>query len=93
MEKPEHTPDEIAKWMLDKIESENFVYQETVVYDISSRFGEEFTYLNDAGNLAIRRDVLKALRKISEDSVVWERGERMWRRRAYYDDVGKRQQD
>ncbi len=93
MEKPEHTADKIAKWMLNKIESENVVYQETVVYDISSTFGEEFTYINDAGNLAIRGDVLKAFRKISEDCVVWERGERMWRRRASYDEPGKRQQD
>lgn len=91
MPKPDMTPAEIAAWMLAKVNSDHFVYQETVVYEIPSEFGEEFTYLNDAGNLAIRKDVLKAFRAISEKSVVWERGERMWRKREAHDELGRRQ--
>jgi hypothetical protein len=68
-----------------------FLYQETVVFDIASKFGEEFTYINDSGNMAIRRDVLAAFRKVSGDGVIWERGERMWRKRESYDEPGRQQ--
>jgi hypothetical protein len=46
------------------------MYQETVVYEILDRFGEEFVYDNENGNLAIARPVLKEFRKLTEDSVV-----------------------
>ena len=62
-----------------------------IPYEIARRFGEEFTYHNENGNLAIDRRVLKAFRKLTGDSVVWERGERLWRRREGYDQVGRQQ--
>lgn len=85
------TPENVAKWMLGEIEREDFLYQETAVYDISEKFGEEFTYENDNGNLAIDKAVLTAFRKISEKVVVWERGERMWRKRESCDEPSRQQ--
>jgi hypothetical protein len=85
------TPDAVARWMLAQVEAEGSLYQEEAVSDIEKLFGEVFTYENDNGNLAISRAVLKAFRKISEDDVVWEQGERMWRKRESYDEPGRQQ--
>lgn len=85
------TPLEVAEWMRDKVLSENYMYQETVVYKISDKFGEQHVYQNDNGNLAISRKVLAEFRKLTKDTVVWERGERCWRKREKYNDPNKRQ--
>jgi hypothetical protein len=84
------TPDTVARWMLDQVEAEETLYQEEAVADIESLFGNAFIYENDNGNPAISRAVLKAFRRIS-DEVVWERGERMWRKRESYDDPSRQQ--
>jgi hypothetical protein len=85
------TPSEIADWMLIEVQRDGVIHQDAVASEIERMFGEEFTPINENGNLSIRKDVLAAFRKISEDSVVWERGERFWRIRAPYDEPGRRQ--
>jgi hypothetical protein len=88
---PKVTPKEVAEWMLEELKRVNFLYQDTVVYQISEKFGEEYTYTNQNGNLAIDRVVLKEFRKLTGDTVIWERGERLWRFREDYDEEGRRQ--
>jgi hypothetical protein len=85
------TPKKVAEWMLSELERVKFLHQETVVYAIASNFGKEFTYINQNGNLAIRKDVLDAFKKITGDDVIWESGERMWRKRQSYDRPGRQQ--
>ncbi len=85
------TPDQVAEWMLSELQRVKCLYQETAVYDITSKFGEEFTYCNDSGNPAIAKKVLAAFKKLTGDSVIWERGERMWRFREKYDEPGRQQ--
>ena len=82
---------DVAQWMLRQLEEEKFLYQEMVVHQIFSEFGEEFAYLNSNGNLAIDKQVLAAFRKLTGDDVIWERGERMWRKREDYDEPGRQQ--
>lgn len=84
---------EIAQWMFDELKRQQCLYQQEVVYDIESKFGQEFTYTNENGNLAINRNVLKAFRKITSNTVVWERSERMWRMRQSYDLLDRRSVD
>ncbi len=79
----------VASWMKGQLEKHQTLYQDVAVHEIQSRFGPEFTYLNDAGNPAIDRKVLAAFRSLTEGSVVWERGERCWRRRESYDPEGR----
>jgi hypothetical protein len=86
------TPEDVARWMLEELKREKYLYQETVVYDIESKFGEKFTYVNENGNLSIDRRVLREFRKLTEDIVVWERRERLWRFRENYDESGRRQE-
>jgi len=83
----------IAVWMLAEIDREDIVYQDTLVYEIERRFGPSFTYVNDNGNSAIRRDVLTAFRNISETTVVWNRRDRAWRKREPRDEPGRQQLD
>lgn len=86
------TERDVAEWMLAQLRHGQWLYQETVVGDIESRFGEEFTYINDNGNPAISREVLKAFRSISAKEVVWERSERAWRLRTKHDAPSRQQE-
>ena len=87
------TPATVARWMLDELKREKILYQEVVVDEIATKFGEEFTYDNENGNLAIDKRVLKEFRKLTEGTVVWERSERLWRFRESADEPNKRQVD
>lgn len=80
---------DVAEWMVKRLNEDELLYQEVVVYEIQDQFGEDFVYENENGNLAISRKVLSEFRKRTEKDVVWERGERLWRRRADYDPEGR----
>jgi hypothetical protein len=82
---------EIAHWMLDELTRDGELYQEIAVSQIALKFGYEFTYDNENGNLAIRRDVLAAFRILTENSVVWDRENRLWRKRDSTDDLDRQQ--
>lgn len=82
--------DDVAQWMLTALNAQGgYLAQEDAAYEIQRRFGEQFTYYNENGNPAIRRDVLAAFRKMTEKSVVWMRSERAWRRRETGDPAGR----
>ena len=85
------TPGEVARWMFEQLKQVRYLYQEVVVYQIIERFGEQFTYINENGNPAINREVLTAFRKLTERTVVWERGDRVWRFREDDDEPGRQQ--
>jgi len=87
------TVNEVARWMVEQMEGDQYMYQEVVVYEIASRFGDQFTYDNDNGNLAIGKDVLKEFRRLTKDTVVWLRGERAWRKREKGDKASRQQDD
>ncbi len=81
---------DVALWMLEKLKRERTLYQETAVGEIAHIFGEKFVYDNRQGNPAIDKDVLTEFRKLTEDTVVWERGERAWRFRDDTDPLSRR---
>ena len=66
---------------MEQLRQRPILYQETAARQIASAFGAEFTYKNKNGNRAISKAVLTQFRKISGDDIIWERGQRMWRRR------------
>jgi hypothetical protein len=78
--------------MLDKMADSHWLYQETVVIAIRRDCGPEFVYTNESGNPAIDRSVLREFRKLTEQTLIWERGEKAWRRRKD-SDKPTRQQD
>ena len=77
--------------MLEELSKVQYLYQQDAVYAIESKFGPAFIYINDAGNPAIDRKVLAAFKKLTGESVIWERGERLWRKREQYDEPGRLQ--
>jgi len=84
---------DVAEYMLKHLQEAQHLYQEVIVYKIRNDFGDEFVYTNENCNLAIDRKVLKEFRKLTEGTVVWERGERMWRKRKSHDPPNRRQVD
>ncbi len=48
-------------------------------YIVQEKFGEEFVYENENGNLAISKKVLNEFKKLKEDNgIEWDRSERCW---------------
>lgn len=86
------TFNEVAEYMLNRLRELKYLYQDVIVYDIASRFGDEFVYYNKNGNPAISQAVLREFRKLTKNTVVWERGERFWRERGPYDSPGRQQE-
>lgn len=82
---------DVAKWMLEKIEKDRELYQADTVFEIEKRFGGQYVYENENGNMAIDRTVLKEFRKLTGKTIVWERGERYWRFRQKGDELGRQQ--
>jgi hypothetical protein len=75
--------------MENRLNQDGFLYQEDAVYEIEQKFGSAHVYENENGNPAISRKVLNEFRKRTQKNVVWERGERMWRRRESGDAPGR----
>ena len=89
---PTITPTDVAGWMLGQLEAGDWLTQEYAVAEISRRFGEEFVYLNDNGNPAIDKRILRAFRKLTEDTVIWDRWEFAWRKRTTSDGPTRKQE-
>ncbi len=73
------TPKAIAEWMLEELKQETILCHEVVAHEISLLFGEEFTYTNTNGDLAIDERVLDEFRNLTANKVVSVGGERVWR--------------
>ncbi|KHS90771.1 DUF6953 family protein [Pectobacterium brasiliense] len=85
------TIDDVAEWMKSELDKSNRLYQETTVYKIKQLFGEVFVYTNANGNFSIDKKVLNKFKKLTGDYVIWERGEKAWRKRTSYDKPGRQQ--
>ncbi|WFU52000.1 DUF6953 family protein [Sinorhizobium terangae] len=46
-----------AEWMLEQVRENGMLEQEFAVYAIHRQFGDQFTYINENGNLAIAKPV------------------------------------
>jgi uncharacterized protein DUF6953 len=62
--------------MHDEVNSRGRLYQEHAAVHIGVMFGDEFLYQNENGNWVLAPRVLAAFRRLTGDSVVWDRGER-----------------
>jgi hypothetical protein len=87
------TPLEVARWMRKQINNTGHLDHEYAAGKILNKFGEDFAHINVNGNYDIDKNVLKVFRDLTEPTVVWERGLRIWRKRESYDTPGKRQAD
>ena len=69
----------VAEFMINEILEKGYVYQEYLVHDIQKKFGEEYVYVNENGNLAISKKVLNEFNKLKEvNGIEWDNRERCW---------------
>jgi len=85
------TAKEVADWLAEKMKIYKRYPHYLVVQDIKKEFGAIFIDKNDSGYDAIDPNVLRKFRKLTKDTVVWERGDREWRQRERYDSPGRQQ--
>ena len=47
----------VASYMLDRLNEDDILYQEVVVYEIQEKFGDDFVYINqnDLGDIGVSR--------------------------------------
>lgn len=82
--------EDVAVWLMTQIKVEATLQIDAAI-KIAKIFGNKFIYINDNGNLAISKSVLLHFRKISKNSVVWEKEEKLWRLRLETDSSGREQ--
>ena len=85
------TPSDVAEWMLATIQEQGELSQNNAFYEITKRFGSGYTTITNSGSPSISKSVLTAFKKISDDIVIWERGDKKWRKREFYDAPGRQQ--
>ncbi len=73
------TPKTVAEWMLEELKNETILVQEVVAHEISLLYGEEFTYTDANGELAVDERVLSEFRSLAENMIISVGGERVWR--------------
>lgn len=73
------TVKDVADWMLAELMAAKYLEQGAVVYRISEKFGDQFVYQNDNGNMAINKKVLKEFKALTEGKAVYDQSDRGWR--------------
>jgi hypothetical protein len=87
----QRTAAQVAQWMLMELKRRGKLHDDTLVFEIAEQFAQQFTYENENGNPAIRKDVLAAFANLSKDSVVWQKEDHYWRMRTPSDKPGRQQ--
>jgi len=82
-------PQEVAAWMLSRIEAEGCIYQDDVVDHVLNTQGEQWLRENADGNLVIGKEILAAFLGITAETVVWVKPDRYWRPRVAEDEPGR----
>jgi len=82
---------EAAELMALIIDEDGTLTQKRAVGELRTRDADELIYRNRNGHPAISKGVLAAFRELTDDSVIWERGKRRWRRRSPSDPEGRQQ--
>ena len=85
------TSSDVSQWMLSVIQERGELSQNNAFYEINKQFGSNFTTITNGGSPSIKGGALTAFKKISEDMIVWERGDKKWRMREFYDAPGREQ--
>ena len=81
------TPEEVGRWMAERVQQDGRLSQRTAAREIAERFGSRFTYLNDNGHPAIDKAVLAAFR--ASGTAFWVARARYWRPRTEDDGPGR----
>lgn len=80
---------EVAQWMLLRLQQKGCLYQDDVVDFLVKRKEMELIRENCYGNEVLAKSVLSEFRKYTPDNVVWVKPERYWRYRVPEDEPGR----
>lgn len=72
------TRTDIARYMIDQIDERQHVYQAEMVDEIELKFGSEWVYENENGNMAISPKVLAEFRKLHGGRIEWDKYDKSW---------------
>jgi hypothetical protein len=86
------TPQDAAQWMAGELERRGYLEQAYAVAEIERKFGGDFVYQNDNGNPAIDKRIIRAFRKLTEETVIWDRWDFAWRKRRPGDAPSRKQE-
>ena len=79
-----------VRLLYEALKDGNGVLYQVDAVDLLERAGhKDCLYENDSGNQAISRSVLQHFRKLTEATVVWDRGDLCWRSRETWDSPGR----
>jgi hypothetical protein len=72
-------PTDVAMFMLRELQDKKRLYQENIVHEIKNKFGSDFYYINENGNLAISKKVLNAFNKLKKQyDIEWDSYDKSW---------------
>lgn len=63
--------EEAAQWMWAELQQNGWLSQHDAVSEIAERFGEEMTYINNNGNPAIDKSILKHFKRLHGGKAQW----------------------
>ena len=69
---------EIAEWMLAELKFRGILHQEEAVAHIRGKYGEQYLYTNENGNVSIDKAVKKTFKKLHGGRAAWERDGFFW---------------
>lgn len=73
------TDSDVADYMINNFNG-IWLIQEVIARKIKKECGDDFVYKNENGNLAISKKVLKEFKGKTEGLVVWDRGNKSWKK-------------
>ncbi|MBB3113257.1 hypothetical protein FHS18_005360 [Paenibacillus phyllosphaerae] len=74
----EITAQQVAQWMVDEIQFKGTLAQSDAIAYVKANFGEQFVFVNEAGNASLAKDVKSAFRKLHRGKVAWDRDGFFW---------------
>ncbi|RUS42825.1 hypothetical protein [Cohnella sp. AR92] len=74
----EATAQQVAEWMVNEIRERGMLRQEEAIVYVKANFGEQFVFVNEAGNLSLEKEVKKAFRKLHRGRIAWDRDGFFW---------------
>jgi hypothetical protein len=74
----ETTAQQVAEWMVNEIRERGMLRQEEAIAYVKANFGEQFVFVNEAGNASLEKEVKKAFRKLHRGRIAWDRDGFFW---------------
>ena len=88
-----YTVRDVARWMLDQVKATGFLFEDEAAFAIERKFGKEFLRDDEEERRGMVPRVLSAFKELAGESVVWQRGDQLWRLREADDLPGWQQAD